>query len=749
MTIDVTSTDATLELLDPIERIVVALASDDPIDPRPTDTEFAYPVDHAVAITARRLTVDRNGIVVLDDAGETLDILPANATRTLPTGTYYLQVADDLKTYLRVHAPVGVEIELGNHDAVLDFGTQIEVAVGARSIASQPAATVTTTPDPDDLAVALSALGSALKDDSPMRSFPSLRGHPPTLELGDTLDVPDETTPPDNGVTIVVPPSYDHLFPVAPLAYYLGAQIELGADPRIETATGFTHHLTADEGFEEAVARALKQVFTLDCFVRSEGPYGCELENAADVAAETGLDPGDLIDRPLTDQLEAYLSVPWESLRPFVPQWSTTAYVEPTIENIPHLPFLVDDLAIVRSPAVADRRTVSPAHAAGDEFTRAAATDTPGAYTLSRPAPFEDPQFRQMVDPADVDRQPAPDPRDEPTAGDLPDADESPETAEPPETDGSWTPSLQPDVPDAWSADDTTAIIPEHRDAQHTLWLAEGIPVGASKPTIDAYRHGLDRDPADEIEVLVVCNDARMAAEDVAVRRLLSADTRFDVTVRPFRGLLTHELEELLRRGADFLHYVGHIDDRGFVCQDGHLDAASLEEVNVDACFLNACQSYEQGRALVDAGAVASIVTLTNVLNSDAVTAGTTVAHLLNAGFPLAAALDLAADQHPIDDYTIVGDGTIQVTENPQGAVFLEAETTSDGTFVSLCSSLCPQAELGSMYSPTIAGLDDWYLTGTEASGVVPPAVLAEYLADHDHPVRLDGEFGWSTDWQA
>ena len=745
MTIDVTSTDATLELLDPLERIVVTLTSDDPIDPTPTDSAFAYPVDHAVAITARRLTVDRNGIVVLDGAGETLDILPANASRTLPTGTYYLQVADDLKTYLRVHAPAGVEIELGHHDAVLDFGAPTDVAVGARSIAAQPAATITTTPAPADLAVALSALGSALKDDSPMRSFPSLRGHPPTIELGDTLDVPDEATPPDHGITVVVHPSYDHLFPVTSLAYYLGARIELGADPRIETATGFTHHLAADEGFEEAVARTLKQVFTLDCFVRSEGPYGCELENAAAVAAETGLDPADLIDRPLADQLETYLSVPWEAIRPFVPQWSTTAYVDPVTENIPHLPFLVDDLAIVRSPAIADRPTVSPAHAAGDEFTRVAAADTPGTYTLSRPAPFEDPQFRQMVDPADVDRQPAPHPPDEPRAG----ARGRPATDDPRATDGPWTPSIQPDVPDARAADDTTAVVPEHRDAQHTLWLAEGIPVGASKPTLDAYRHGLDRDPADEIEVLVVCNDARMAAEDVAVRRLLSADTRFDVTVRPFRGLRTHELEELLRRGADFLHYVGHIDDRGFVCQDGHLDAASLEEVNVDACFLNACQSYDQGRALVDAGAIASIVTLTNVLNSDAVTAGTTVARLLNAGFPLAAALDLAADQHPIDDYTLVGDGTIQVTENPQGAVFLEAETTSDGTFVSQRSYLCPQGELGTMYSPTIDGLDDWYLTGTEASGVVPSDVLAGYLAEHDHPVRLDGEFGWATDWQA
>lgn len=772
MTLDVTSTDSTLEILDPLERIVVTLASDDPIDPTPTDTGFVYPVDHAVAITANRLTVDRNGIVVLDETGETLDILPANATQTLPTGTYYLQVADDLKTYLRVHAASGIELEVGSEDAVIDFGAPTDLAVGARSIASQPDVTITTTTAPEDLAVALSALGSALKDDSPMRSFPSLRGHPPTIQLGDTLDIPDEATPPETGITILVPPSYDHLFPVASLAYYLGATVELGSRPRIETDTGFTHNLTTDEGFEEAVARTLKQVFTLDCFVRSEGPYGCELTNAADIAYETGFDPAELIDQPLTEQLEAYLSVPWEALQPFIPRWSSTAYVEYATENIPHLPFLVDDLAIVRTPSVAEHRTVSHAHATGDEFTRAATADSPGIYTLSRPAPFEDPQFRQMVDPADVDPQPSPDPTDTPTgtghfgltdevdepatrtdvdsATDVdPSADTSITPDDSPVSDGPWMPSFEADDPDARSADETTAVVPEYRNTQQTLWLADGIPVGATKPTIDAYHHGLSRDPVDEIEVLVVCNDARMAAEDVAVRRLLSADTSFDVTVRPFRGLLTHELEELLRRGADFLHYVGHIDDQGFVCQDGHLDAAGLDDVNVDACFLNACQSYEQGRALVDAGAIASIVTLTNVLNSDAVTVGSTVAQLLNAGFPLAAALDIATDEHPIDDYTLIGDGSIQITENPQGAVLLEAETTSDGTFVSQRSYLCPQGGLGSMYSPIIDGLDDWYLTGTDATGLVTSDVLTEYLAENDHPVRLDGEFGWSTDWQA
>lgn len=740
MTLEFTESDGTLQINDPVERMAVRLTSDHPIDPAPTDTDFVYPVDAARRITTRQLTVDRAGIVVIDADGDTQEVVPANTTSTLTAGEYTLQVADDLKTYLHVHAPEIVAISTTQETAILDFQVPIDIDVGARSIADHPAATITTTTDPGDLAATISAFGTALKDTGPMRSYPTLRGHPPTVELGAALDIPDAVRPAESAITIGVPLDYDSLFPIAPLAYYLGATVEEATTAHVRTTTGFVHALEGWTDFETAVERTLKQVFVLECFARSAGPYGSGLESEADIADATGLDPEPLYHQSAADRLESMLDVPWEAIQPFVPRWSSTAYVDFVPENIPYLPFLVDDLAVIRTPAVAERRTVTGVAATGEEFTRTATTANPATTDttladMDLPAPFLDPAFRAILDPVDLPGEFAED-----DAADTLDADE------PDQGPGSqWLPSTRPELPEPGST--TSAVVPESTTAESTVWLADGIPLTATNPTIEAYRHGLDRTPVDEIEVIVVCNDARMAAEDDAVRRLLSADTQFDVTVRPFHGLHTDELAELLRRGADFLHYVGHIDDGGFVCPDGRLDAAGLDEVNVDACFLNACQSIDQGRALVDAGAIASVVTLTDVLNGDAVDVGTTMARLVNRGFPLAAALDVAADASAVEHYTLVGDGGFQLTENPTGALVLDAETTAAGVHVCLHSYITRRAKLGTMHTPAFDGFDGWYLTGADACGTVSEDALRTYLADSDHPVRFDGRFGWAQDW--
>jgi hypothetical protein len=46
-----------------------------------------------------------------------------------------------------------------------------------------------------------------------------------------------------------------------------------------------------------------------------------------------------------------------------------------------------------------------------------------------------------------------------------------------------------------------------------------------------------------------------------------------------------------------------------------HADVSTLESVEVDAFFLNACDSHEQGQALLDGGAIVGIVTTVDVLN--------------------------------------------------------------------------------------------------------------------------------------
>ncbi len=165
----------------------------------------------------------------------------------LPKGNYSIEHCTPIKLYVQVESELSVTASF-DHIA-LEFGSETEVFIGGRSSHRGPAGTVTTTTNPADVMAAISAFGSALKTISPERSFPTLRGHPPTIELGEELHVPEELRPTETGIQIEVPPEYEYVFPAAPLAYYLGAKLVPGTAPRI-IANGFEHPLRTAREFE-------------------------------------------------------------------------------------------------------------------------------------------------------------------------------------------------------------------------------------------------------------------------------------------------------------------------------------------------------------------------------------------------------------------------------------------------------------------------------------------------------------------
>jgi hypothetical protein len=240
-----------------------------------------------------------------------------------------------------------------------------------------------------------------------------------------------------------------------------------------------------------------------------------------------------------------------------------------------------------------------------------------------------------------------------------------------------------------------------------------------------------------------------MAAENDSVRDLLGGNTPFDLEVRPYRDLYTDELRAVLERDADFFHFIGHVDEAGFVCADGHLDASTLESVGVDAFFLNACDSHEQGLALLDAGAIAGIVTTVDVLNDAAMGMGQLVSRLLDNGFPLGTALRVAAEEHGIEEqYTVVGDGGLQVTQaEGLSAFFTHVETLDDGEYRYRAETFATdQSELGSVVVPYSSGVRNWYLAGDTAEARITDAELEESLELGDRPVWFDGDLRWSSE---
>ena len=592
----------------------------------------------------------------------------------LPKGTYNIELCGPIKLY--VHMEGSMSISASFESVTFEFGSEMDIVIGGRSHHRRPAGTVTTTTDPTDMMAAISTFGSALKTTSPERSFPTLRGHPPTIELGDELHIPDDLQPPETGVIIEVPPEYESIFPVVPLAYYLGAKLVPGNAPRIVTDE-FEHSLRTARGFENEVERVLKQTFLLDCVARTEGLYPVDLHERHEVESVVDLDFAALYDAPLAERLEAYLSIPYTTIEEFVPDWQLTTHVSPTSENVELLPFLVNDLAVIRTPR---SREVS-----------ASAIQVPAVEQFVRG------KTRSM--------------------------------------------SETPSGPRSF-------VEPEPSESLEQVWAGDDAPVGASKATVTAFRNRLERSAKKgDIDITVVCNDPEMDEERNLANEVYGSGRSlpFDVTVQ--YELTTTELRAVLESDTQFLHYIGHIDEDGFECTDGMLDAESLDSVEVEAFLLNACQSYEQGMALIEAGSIGGVVTLSDVINSGAVRVGKAMAQLLNRGFPLSAALNIARDRSIIGgQYTVVGDGSINVVQTESiVAVFFEIDSTADGFEVTPVTYIPTERGMGCSVHLRANGKQTSYLaSGALESISMKKSELQELLLLENVPTRFDGRFVWS-----
>lgn len=694
MSLEIAADGASLVVTDDIEQrqCVLRMPAATATEPVAGDS-FYFPVDAAVRVESPSITLGNYVATFVRDAdGSVLTRVEHQDEQTFETDVYSVELDHAIKLYVQVRGSMRVETT----ELTTTIETDGELLVGARSRHNYPAGTVTTTEEPRDVMRAISALSSSLKTTSVERSYPTLRGHPPELELGDELDVPDELEAPATELRIEVPPRLRFVYTVASLAFYLGADVVPGKSPRLVGTDGFAYPLDGPAGFETTVERILEQTLLFDCVARTEGFYRLDLAERRTVDAVVDLDWAALYDRSLTEQLRAYLAVPYDRIAAHVPQWKTTTYLAPTPANVELLPFLVDDLAHVRLP-VGDRTTIGEVQTSslleftGNDGASGEAVDT-GGSTRRADAPTRG---------ADAER-----------------------------------PSQ-------------SFVVPGETDSYEVIWAADGMPVGATKASVAGYRNGLRHSPSEEIGVTVVVNDAEMAEEGEVASDIYGDDAEFPLDVRVYQNLSTDALRTVLETDRDFLHYVGHIEADGFECADGRLDARELETVGVDAFFLNACASYEQGMALLEAGAVGGVVTLSEVLNSGATRVGKSMVNLLNHGFPLRAALEVAKEESFVGgQYATVGDGNVDVVQRESlGATVVRLDEEGDGYDVRV--EVYPTKDL-SVGSFTMTDADPAGRSALVPGSVGPFNRSAEATRDYvesiNDPVVFEGVLTWSSD---
>jgi hypothetical protein len=675
VTITFETTERGLVVEDDIERRRHELETDGAGARRVDVDRLYFPVDAAVAVPTDELTFPTVVATYVRDAdGEMLGEIDQFGGRSFEAGRYSVELCASIKFYLRVDG----RLEIDTSDNRMRIATDAdEIVVGARSHHERPEATITTTGEPHDLMAAVTALSSALKTTSPERSYPTLRGHPPTIELGDELHVPDALEVPETGITLELPPSRRYVYPAASLAYYLGARVVPGPSPRLVTDEGFEHRLDGPDGYEAAVERALKRAFFLDCLTRTEGYYTVDLHERAAVEPELDLEFAALYDASPAERLEAYLGVPFATVEDHLPEWKLTTHVDTDPEQAELLPFLVRDLATIRLPEGESVADAGEQSAAVSEFTRSAS----GGTAAAQPSTF---------------------------------------------------------------------VQPSAADSVEQAWAGEDVPVGASKASVQAFRNRLERDVSDgDIDIAVVCNDDAMGEERSAAEEVYGSREELPFDIHVYHDLSTAALRAVVETDVDFLHYIGHIDEEGFDCADGKLDARDLEFVGVDAFLLNACGSYEQGMALIDRGAIGGVVTLSEVNNSGAVRVGRAMSRLLNQGFPLRAALDIAKDRSIVGgQYIVVGDGNVDVVQLETSQPMLPRIDSLGGDRFDVTFRAYPteSRNMGTMTTLLVDEGTHYLGSGDMGPFTLDREDLWQVVGQESVPLLVDGEFTWSDE---
>lgn len=675
-----------LYIQDPIEKAQLQLFTDTPVDPTPISSEqLVYPVSNAVALTTTQLQREFGKTTWFRDrSGKFIkELKPYDDSIKLSTGDYVIEFGGaPVKLYIEVH-DTSLGAMQGKDSTHLTFDPGTTVHIGARSYHSRPAQTLVTTDNPTDLMDAISLLGNAMKTWGPDRTYPTLRGHPPLLELSDTSDLPSDMTPPDTGISLTLPESYEWLYPAVSVAYWLGATVKPGQpalhingwSTSLGAAAGYTG-ATDRHAFEKHLRDILQYTFQFDCAVR--GFYNKKIDITRKLEAEgISLNTDCLANASLADRVKEYLTleVPLRRLQEDIkrPDWKLTADVEPNAERAEVVPFLARDLAVIRCS------------------TNSATSQ----------------------------------------GADLP---------------GQQTTSTQPSRVAASTPADQVLRLPD-ADSMFQAWVGEGFAVDAIKATTASYLNRIETDIAEDvrIEIDVIVNSDEMV-DEASVSEIYGTDNHLDFDINLHRQLSTRELKSILERDTDFIHYIGHVVPQGFDCTDGYLDARQLDHVGTNTFILNACSSYEQGQQLIESGAIAGVVTLADVINPIATKIGRTMAQLLNRGFTIGGATTLIQDTMLSNKpYIVVGDSRTTVAQGEEatpGALEVSRHSDTELEFVNKVFTNNAQ-QVGSLIIPQLESTT-CYIAPVEIGPIIGDTEdLANYIDVTNEPIIAGNEFYW------
>jgi hypothetical protein len=624
---------------------------------------FDRPVDVAFTLETDRLWFDRDAKLLVRDAETNEIVVEFNQDNdgAVDAGAYVCELVGlPVKLYIDVAAPNAFSVLARPLDGrlVMEFPAATTVTFGLRSLYQQAEGVITTPPDLDHIFDAVSVVCGAIEEDGPERSFSTLRDHPPKVAIGDEYRVDTEISRPDTGIVLRTPKSLHTLYSVAPLAYYLKADLKpvdesvpvLEADGRT-VALGSARE-DVDVAVEaatvsDAASRVLQHVFLLDCLVRHAG-WGYDTGEAAETEAVrtvledhgVSFDTDDLYALPLAARTARYLEFPI-GVANDVFEWPTVADVTPDPSNVTDVPGLLNDLAQIRSPPQPRTMDDQPTDGLVDAFY--ASGDRPDRGVM----------LRGGVDAAGGDTA---------TGTDV----ESPVSPSEPTVDTASTDVVGETVSPASGAHQQHVAV----EPDYPIWSAKPTGSATSTPSVRSRT-----DSGTTVDAYVVSN-----ADGAGDLDAFYAETPIDVDeVTVEADVTAARLRSIIEDGCAFLHVSSHVEEDGIQCRDGVLDVDELDESNVELFILNGCSSYRQGEALIEKGSFAGVVSTDDVLSREAFRFGVNCLGLLGRGFSVGAALSVLREElNGPPRYLVLGDWAATIRAQGTESTLAVVDGTGD-----------------------------------------------------------------------
>jgi hypothetical protein len=265
------------------------------------------------------------------------------------------------------------EVHRRNGTLSISFPDRTPIAVSSRR--GRPDAEPIIVPrTPAGIATAITHAASAHRSAGPDRSHPALRDHPPLIEFGETVAIPETVRAgtSETGLRLSVPESIATLLVAAPLAYYLGATVEIDdrERPVLSGPGGFERRFRSMPAFQHDAAAILRRVFLLDSLTRTIDPGEVTAAGGSPLD-RLDIRPAELLGATPAERVGRYCEVPSSRLRPELPEWHLSTYVEPTVESARSLPYLLENLSLVYLPSASELDGKGLLRRSLDDFYRA------------------------------------------------------------------------------------------------------------------------------------------------------------------------------------------------------------------------------------------------------------------------------------------------------------------------------------------------------------------------------------------